>query len=219
MFHEYRAWWLVLTAWMAWSNVNYVILCNLPVVSRHVSSCVKICSQLGKIPYGFGHFQSNGASSVLLLNLPFSRSKFWYFYYFVNTSKTVKDRANITIAIRYEVRYLPSNGAVANVEHRDFDLHLQGHEFLIVNILIYQRIVQTTIDSCKIPMDLQFGVRGTIQFYLFPKSLLPLHVEWKTRIVSFLANCSTNSRFFCGLWSKYSASIKVCGTNWGFRTT
>ena len=42
-------------------------------------------------------------------------------------------RANITIAIRWEVRYLPSNGATANVGHHDFDKHFQDHEFLNVN--------------------------------------------------------------------------------------
>ena len=39
----------------------------------------------------------------------------------------MKDRENITIAIKYELMYLQSNGAVANVVHRDLDLYFQGH--------------------------------------------------------------------------------------------
>ena len=39
----------------------------------------------------------------------------------------VRDRANITIAIREEVNYLQSNGAIANVVHCDVDLYFQGH--------------------------------------------------------------------------------------------
>ena len=41
----------------------------------------------------------------------------------------MKNRANITIDIRQEVRYLQSNGANANVAHRDVDLHFQGNVF------------------------------------------------------------------------------------------
>ena len=37
--------------------------------------------------------------------------------------------ANITIAVRLEVRYLPLKGATANVVRRDLDLQFQGHEF------------------------------------------------------------------------------------------
>ena len=39
----------------------------------------------------------------------------------------MRDRADITIAIRKEVMYLPSNGAIAKFVHRDLDLHFQGH--------------------------------------------------------------------------------------------
>ena len=35
-----------------------------------------------------------------------------------------------SIAIRYEVKYLPSNGAAANVVNHDRDLHFQGLTFL-----------------------------------------------------------------------------------------
>ena len=43
------------------------------------------------------------------------------------TSKRSKN-ANITIAIRQEVRYLQSNGVTANAVHHDLVLNLQGHE-------------------------------------------------------------------------------------------
>ena len=39
----------------------------------------------------------------------------------------VIDGANITNAIRLEVMYFPSNGAIANVVHRDFDLYFHSH--------------------------------------------------------------------------------------------
>ena len=78
---------------------------------------------------------------------------------------------------------------------------------------IYQRISQKTIASRKISSDFQCGVWGKIKFYLFPKKFASFptffQVELKTHIVSFLANCSTNSRIFCGLWSRYTSSIKA----------
>ena len=40
----------------------------------------------------------------------------------------VRDRTNITIAIRYEIRYFPSNGVNAKVIRRDLDLYFQGHK-------------------------------------------------------------------------------------------
>ena len=46
----------------------------------------------------------------------------------------IRGRAKITIAIKFEVEHLPSNGATANVIHNDPDLHFQGHEFWNVNI-------------------------------------------------------------------------------------
>ena len=40
----------------------------------------------------------------------------------------VRDRANITFAIKSEVIYLESHGAIApNAVHHDLDLHFQGH--------------------------------------------------------------------------------------------
>ena len=44
-------------------------------------------------------------------------------------------RAIITTAIKFEVMYLLSNGAIANVVHRDLDQHIQGHKTWNVNIL------------------------------------------------------------------------------------
>ena len=47
----------------------------------------------------------------------------------------MRDRSNITIAIRYEVSCLPTNGATANVVHHDLDLHFQGDKSWNVYIL------------------------------------------------------------------------------------
>ena len=41
----------------------------------------------------------------------------------------VRDRANITIAIREEVWYLPLHGTTANIVYHDLNLYFQGHEF------------------------------------------------------------------------------------------
>ena len=46
----------------------------------------------------------------------------------------VRDRAYVTIVIKYEVIYLPSNDTTANVKPHDLDLHFQGHEFRNVSI-------------------------------------------------------------------------------------
>ena len=46
-------------------------------------------------------------------------------------------RANITIAIRYGVRYLLSNSVIANVVHRDPDLYFQGYKISGNHIIIY----------------------------------------------------------------------------------
>ena len=77
--------------------------------------------------------------------------------------------------------YLPSNGITGNVLHHDIDLHFQGHTFWNVSILISERISQTATDSRKIPTDIQSGVRGTIQVYLFSQNfyflLFPAVVE------------------------------------------
>ena len=47
----------------------------------------------------------------------------------------MRDRANITIAFRQEAMYLPSNGAIANVVHRDLDTYFQGHKIWNANIV------------------------------------------------------------------------------------
>ena len=69
---------------------------------------------------------SNGTNSNVVLcdhSLNFQGQTFQVA---ILTSKRSKN-ANITIAIRLEVRYLQSNDATANVVH-DLDLHFQGHE-------------------------------------------------------------------------------------------
>ena len=48
----------------------------------------------------------------------------------------VKNRANISIAIRLEARYLPLNGAITNFEHRDLGLYFQDHP--ISGIIFYR---------------------------------------------------------------------------------
>ena len=44
------------------------------------------------------------------------------------------EKANVTIANKQEVRYLPLNGATATVVHHDFDLNLKVTKFENVNI-------------------------------------------------------------------------------------
>ena len=47
----------------------------------------------------------------------------------------VKDRANITISIKKKVRYMPSNGAIANVVHCDLGLYFQCHKISANHII------------------------------------------------------------------------------------
>ena len=44
-------------------------------------------------------------------------------------TSTRSKNANITIAIKWEVKYFPSDGAIVNDEHHDVDLYFQDHEF------------------------------------------------------------------------------------------
>ena len=67
--------------------------------------------------------------SSLILTFIF-KVKYLHFNRFANISQTVIDKANIIIAIRYEVWHFPSNGAAANVVYHDLDLNFQDHEFL-----------------------------------------------------------------------------------------
>ena len=48
------------------------------------------------------------------------------FVILANILQIARDRANITIAIRYEVRYFPLHGAIVNIVHRD-NLYFQGY--------------------------------------------------------------------------------------------
>ena len=59
-----------------------------------------------------------------------SRSKVWHLIRFVNISQTVRNRANITFAIKLEV----GDDLSSNAVHHDLDLHFQGNEFRNVNI-------------------------------------------------------------------------------------
>ena len=77
--------------------------------------------------HGLQHLQSNGISQVVsLLDLDL-HFKVQNLCLFANISQMVKYRTNITIAIRLEPRYLPLNGAITNVVHRELALYSQDH--------------------------------------------------------------------------------------------
>ena len=78
------------------------------------------------------------------LNLHF-RNQFGNFSWFANVSWTMRDRSTITIAIRLEVWYSPSNSTIVNVVRRDIDLYFQGHEFWNVNISKMVRVNEQMI--------------------------------------------------------------------------
>ena len=67
-----------------------------------------------------------------------------------------------------------------------------------------QRISQTAI------FDLNPVCRGQYQFFFLPKIFLfpLLQVEWKTHMVSFLENYSSDSIIVWVFWSRYSSCIK-----------
>ena len=44
----------------------------------------------------------------------------------LRAARMVRDKANITIAVRYEVRYYPSNSATVNVVYCEIDLHFHA---------------------------------------------------------------------------------------------
>ena len=58
----------------------------------------------------------------------------------------MRDRANITIAMKKEVGYLLSTGATKNVVHHDLDIYFQAHEYWNVNIS------KTVRDSAKMSL-------------------------------------------------------------------
>ena len=92
-------------------------------------------------------------------------------------------------------------------------------KFLInFSLYLFIPISQTATGSRKIPMNLQFGVRSTIQIYLFFPTFCFLfrflRVEYKTRTDSFLANSPTNTRFVWGLWLRYSRPMKSVMHEW-----
>ena len=47
----------------------------------------------------------------------------------------MRDRPNVTIAMRSKVKYLPLNGTTVNVVRHNLDFRFQGHKFWNVNIL------------------------------------------------------------------------------------
>ena len=151
-----------------------------PCLLLCVSFCTSMCCRVAKIMknnqlYEFKHFQSKWRKSLASTAWPlpsFSKSKLCDFFLLWISCK-LWELAQ-TLLLSWDMKYLPSNGTTVNVIHRDLDLHFQGHEFLIVNISIYQQISQTAIDSRKIQTDFQSGLRRTIQLLsFFPKILLP----------------------------------------------
>ena len=88
-----------------------------------------------------------------------------------------------------------------------------------------QRISQTAKDSRRqIPMDFQSGVWKQDKLIFSPNIIFLFRlfqVEWKTRIVNFLANCSTNSRYLwivikvlevykmCAVWMAVAAQLSL----------
>ena len=65
--------------------------------------------------------------------------------------------ANITTAIRQEVRHLPLNGATANVVCYDPDLHFQGHKFKIMNFWFWNVNISKTVrasENCSSMTDI-----------------------------------------------------------------
>ena len=80
-------------------------------------------------------FHSNGASlDFLFRDLDDFQGQIFTFQLICEYRANGRDRANITIANQYEVMYLPSNGAIANIVHRDLDLHFQCHKISNANI-------------------------------------------------------------------------------------
>ena len=79
---------------------QYVCMCML--------FCVNLCCRVAIILKknhicGLEHFQSNGASLVLLvidLDFHFQGQHFWHYIILANTSQMVRDSANITISIK-----------------------------------------------------------------------------------------------------------------------
>ena len=67
-------------------------------------------------------------SSTSWLWSSFQSQNCWNFIIVANISLMMRDRANRTISIRYEVRYLQSKGAIANVMQRDLDRYFQCHK-------------------------------------------------------------------------------------------
>ena len=110
-------------------------------VCKCVLFCVNLCSQVTKIPKKINYIECTISSrtaqvpffSSLIFTVIF-KIKLCHFISCAIISQMARDSAYITIAIRQEAMYLPSNGATANVVYHDLDLHSQEHEFWNVNI-------------------------------------------------------------------------------------
>ena len=62
----------------------------------------------------------------------------------------MRDRVNITIAVRFEVVHLPPNSGIVNVVHHDLDLHFQGRQFVNGNFSETVRACARMLDSALI---------------------------------------------------------------------
>ena len=84
-----------------------------------VTSLRKRCSQVAKMLKKITYMDSSISDQIvqvaffysLTLTLIF-KVNVWLFFCFAIISQTVRDKSNITIAIRSEIMYLPSNGAL-----------------------------------------------------------------------------------------------------------
>ena len=190
--------------------------------------CIKICSHVAKIwkkiTYGIWNFQSNSASLVLLLldlDLNFQGQSFGTFLVLWISRK------------RWEIEQtllLPSDRKL-DICHWMVPLqmlyimtltYIIKVTYLIVNVSIYQRILQTTVDNRKFQWIFNLVCGGQYKFIFPQKFCFFFHlfqVEWETHIVSFLANSSTNSRFFFSFMIKVLEVHKMYGTSGGCRTT
>ena len=97
----------------------------------------------------------------IALTCKFSKSNFTDCYF----NKYRLESARVTIAKRVEVRYLPSNGATANVVYHDFDLYFQGHEIWNVSILITVRASEKCSRSTFIEVDIAYRMKPFRMLY------------------------------------------------------
>ena len=127
------------------------------------------------------------------------------FFFFCEYTQKVRHRANITIVIRYEVVYLPSN-----VVHHDPDLLFKVTNVWNMTISIYQRISQTAIDSRKIPTSIRCTAKSKDCIFS-PQILLhfpPFAGGVGNTYSLFFSQTIRLFRFLGELPSRYSRSVK-----------